>query len=86
MRGKDTDDISSHRLPGADIWVGLSGMHLHGTLREGSGLLSMQPIGCSSLCSTDAVLLLLLLSYHRRLRTTLRSARAARRRRMGSTQ
>ena len=34
--------------------VGLPGKASHGTTREGSGSLSMQPIGCTPWCSTDA--------------------------------
>ena len=34
--------------------VGLPGKAKHGTPREGSGSLSMQPVGCTPWCSTDA--------------------------------
>ena len=35
--------------------VGLPGKAKHGTPREGSGSLSMQPVGCTPWCSTDAL-------------------------------
>ena len=37
--------------------VGIPGKALHGTPREGSGSLSMQPVGCTPWCSTDALLI-----------------------------
>ena len=40
--------------------VGLPEKAYHGTPREGSGSLSMQPVGCTPWCSTDARMLLAL--------------------------
>ena len=64
MRGEDTHDTRSHRLPGAQICIGSSrncsvfpGMLYHGKLREGSDSLSMKPVGCIPWCSTDVQLL-----------------------------
>ena len=51
-----TDDTRSHRCPGAQLWLWSSRnwlvfqkRPLHGTLREGSGSLSMQPVGKHSM-------------------------------------
>ena len=57
-----TDDTSSHRLPGAQLWVVSScnwsvflGRPYHGTPREGSSSLSNQPVGYTQWCSMDAL-------------------------------
>ena len=64
MRGEDTDGCRPHRRPGTQLSVALSwnlliflGRPEHRTLQKGSGSLSMQPVGCTPWCSTDAVLL-----------------------------
>ena len=66
VRGVDTDDIRPHSLTIAQLWVGSSenwsvsrGRPYHRTLQNGSCSLSMQPVGCTPLCSTDAVWLVL---------------------------
>ena len=63
VRSEDTNDIPSHRLPGAQLWIGSSqnclvfrGRPLHGTPREVSGSMSMQPVGYTPWCTTDAVI------------------------------
>ena len=57
-----TDDIRSHRRPEAQLWVGSSWNYsvflerpYHGTPREGSGSLCMQPVGYTPMCSTSVV-------------------------------
>ena len=60
MRGEDTDNTRSHRLPGAKPWV-WSSLNWSvfwedpDTPREDSGSLFMQPIDCTQWRSTDAV-------------------------------
>ena len=61
VRGEDTVDIRSHRLIVAHVCVGsrgnLSVFHgrpSHGMLREVSGSISMQPVGCTQRSYTDA--------------------------------
>ena len=58
------DDTRTHRLPGEQLWVPRAAIDrsyregFYGTPREGSGLLSMQPVGCTPWCSTERMLLL----------------------------
>ena len=61
VRGEDTFDTRSHHLPGAQIWVELSRnwsvflvVPEHRAPRVGSDLLSMQPVGYTQWCYTDA--------------------------------
>ena len=61
VRGEDTDDTQSHRLPGAQLWVWSSlnwsvilGRPEHRMSPEGSGSLSEKPVSRTPWCSTDA--------------------------------
>ena len=65
VRGEDTDDTRSHLCSNVQLWVGLCQNWsvllerlYHGTPWEGSGSLSMKPVGCAPWCSMDALLLL----------------------------
>ena len=64
VRCEDTDDFWSHCLPGAQFLVGSNQnwsvillRPYHGTPRDGSVLLSLQLVGCTLGCSTDAVVI-----------------------------